>query len=186
MSTSRKTAAQRKRWTIIGILAAVVLVAVALAWYYGPRGNHSNTVAPNDYHPKASPGKGLVPSPTSSASPSPTPTIAPTNGPQSSTDNKVVISAPAQGDTVTDGTTVSGTATTTSGTLYYRLKGGQSGQLASGQISIAAGQASPYSFQLGFTNQVATGGDQGELEVYTVDANGTATSIASVAVNIKG
>jgi hypothetical protein len=171
------------------VIATVALVALMVTLVLANSRARQQTTGQqgNDYHPKAEEGTGLTPSKSPAPSgtmPTATPTIPASSGPKTSADNKIVISAPTQGATVRDGSTVSGTATVASGVLYWRLKGGQSGQLGSGQLNVAAGQAANYSFTLGLTNQVSKGGDQGELEVYTLDSKGTATSIASVAVNI--
>jgi hypothetical protein len=78
---------------------------------------------------------------------------------------------------------VSGQANITAGQqVYYRLKGGNSGQLASGQFTASGGS---FSFELAFTNQVKDGADQGTLEVYTLDGGGAQSNIASVNVTIQ-
>ncbi len=175
----------RKRKILITVTILVIFIfgGIALTVYYHQT-NRATTTKPTDFYPKSEDNKKVTP-PTTPTPNSPTPTIAPTTAPQTSNDSKITIASPTQGGIVSDGTQVSGIADTSSNVLYYRLKGGATGQIASGQIGITPNQSSPYSFKLGFTNSVSKGGDQGELEVYTLNANGVADSIASVAVNIQ-
>ncbi|MDB5178144.1 MAG: hypothetical protein JWN01_87 [Patescibacteria group bacterium] len=172
---------QTKLLLITSIVAVAVLVVGGWSYY-----RYSQTHPATDaYRPKAPEGKATEPS---EPSKSPTPTITPGSGAASSQSGTVTIASPAQGGTVTSGTKVSGTAKIASGKLYFRLKAGKSGQLASGVIAVPANPAAPagYSFELQFTNQVFGGEDQGNLEVYTVDASGVENNVVSVLVNIKG
>lgn len=183
MKRSSAKANRKWLWPLLVVLAIVAL-GIVVGLTHQSKSAKSTGVTSNDYHPKASAGTGLSPQTTPSGSP--TPTIQPSSGPNSSSDKAIVINAPTQGAAVADGTTVAGTATVSASVIYYRLKGVKSGQLADGSMSVTPGQATPFSFKLGFTNQVAAGGDQGELEIYATDSHGVETSIANVAVNIQG
>ena len=178
----KKTSSNSKR-LLLSLLAVSVLVVSIYALALQSRTHKSNTTALETPKPKAEEGKATQSTVAVTGTPAP---IATSSGPKVSTDGTIVISSPIQGGTVSDGAVVSGSAKAASGVLYYRLKGGKSGQLANGSVTASATSVAPYSFKLGFTNQVTGGSDQGELEVYTLGPDGSATSISSVAVNIQG
>lgn len=159
---------------------------VALLGYAIYATSHKTTITDTKkevFLPKAEEGKATQPSP-DAIYPSPIPA---TSSPQSSKNGQIIISKPTQGSTITSGTTVSGSATTSSNKLFYRLKGSKSGQLALGSINFSGSSntLTPFSFELGFTNQVANGSDQGVLEIFITGADGSEQSIANVTVNIK-
>jgi len=163
------------------LVPLAVVAAVVYAVWFQPK---AATPAADPYRPKAETGQATQPSTTVTASPTPIPT---STVPQTSKNGEIVIASPTQGGTVKSGTMVSGTATTSNNRLYYRLKGGKSGQLTLGSIEFAGNASSPvaYSFELAFTNQVAAGGDQGVLEVFTLGSDGSEQTIANVTVNIQ-
>jgi Immunoglobulin-like domain of bacterial spore germination len=175
---------KRTLWLIAaGLVLLVVIVAVASS-----RQGRKTAGNEDPYRPKAEEGKATEPS--SGRNPQAgEPTPIPTNSePQSSKGGEITITAPTQGATVTSGTTVKGSAKTGASRIYYRLKGGKSGQLALGSINFSGDANTPisYSFELAFANQVAGGSDQGVLEVFTLGANGEEQTKASVTVNISG
>jgi len=176
---------QNNRKTLILWSTLVVFISLAIvAWAFHHQAKpNTNT---DSYRPKASEGHATEPS--GGTNGSPTPTIAPNNTPASNPASSITITSPTQGGTVASGTTVKGTARVTATKLYFRLKAGKSGQLASGVIGIPASPNSPvgYSFELQFTNQVYGGLDQGNLETYTLDANGVESNVVSLLVNIQG
>ncbi len=170
----------------IGLVFLAVAAAVVIWW------PHKTKVTADPYRPKA---KEYSPTaaPTAENNIKNTASVSPTAKPiptstaaQQDTTGSIIITSPTQGETVTSGTKVSGTAKTSATRLYFRLKGGKSGQLASGVIAITANPAvaQPYSLELAFTNQ-AVAGDQGALEVYTQSAQGVESTIASVLVNLQ-
>jgi hypothetical protein len=105
-----------------------------------------------------------------------------------SVDGHVTIESPAAGTTITSGSTVSGKVTLAGGQLYYRVKGGKSGQLALGPVQMTAktNAMASYTFSIAFSNQVNGGTDDGELEVYILKADGSVASTVSIAVKIQG
>jgi len=172
-----------KRSKTIYIVVGLVLLATAWGVYSAWPKPAKPTSSNDPYRPKATGTTSTQPS-TASVSP----TVIPTSTtPQSSEKGEVVINSPTQGASVTSGTIVSGKATTASTRLYYRLKGGKSGQLALGSIAFSgdSSKAVDYKFELAFTNQVAKGGDQGVLEVFTLGADGSEQTVAGVTVNIQ-
>lgn len=182
MATSKRPKTQY----LVALLALVVILAgLTYRVWLQPK---PSAPADETYLPKAAEGKETRPSASPSAGAIGTPTAIPTNStPQSSMNGSITISAPTQGSTVTSGSVVSGTARTASDRLYYRLKGGKSGQLALGSINFKGNTATdtPFSFELVFTNQVNNGSDQGVVEMFTLGADGSEQSIANVTVNIS-
>jgi hypothetical protein len=170
------------------LIIGLCILAVAAMAAFALRGRIASK---SDYYPKAA---EVTPKPSSAAradksvAPAASPTAAAAVPPQVSKNGSVAITSPAQGATVTSGTHVTGTAVLGSGQLYYRVKGGKSGQLALGPVPVNGdkGKSQPYSFDLAFTNQVSGGHDEGVLEVYVVAADGTITSDATLTVNIQG
>ena len=171
-----------KHKTLLLITGAAALAAIGLIMYF------SVLTKPTEekFYPKASEKatESTKSTPTSSQAVAPSPTIPQDTTPKSSSSGKITIVSPTQGSTVKDGTVISGQATIGSGDkLYYRLKGGSSGQVAYGPVSLSG---SAFSFPLGFNNEIKGGTDQGTLQVYSIGADGSETNIASVNVNIQG
>jgi hypothetical protein len=181
----------RKQKITIAVVALAVLVVLASVYAL-----LAAKMKPADpFYPKASEkSTSATASPVPSASSSGGTTLNPghtdiqkTSQPQVSESGGVVITSPTQGSVVSSGTTVSGQAKVASSMVHYRLKGGKSGQLASGeaQITPSSSALEPYSFTLLFTNQVTDSPDQGALEVFTLSPSGTETNLASVTVDIQ-
>jgi hypothetical protein len=181
----------RGRLTLV-CLGAVIILAIGadIGW------RMYKTKVTNPYYPKA---QVLMNSPQATSSPAVSSSpeasvgssaVAVTSAPQAaSTSGGIVIMSPTQGSTVASGATVTGQAKVSQSKLYFLLKGGKSGQLASGVIQVTPNVSSfeSYTFKLAFTNQVQSGTDQGVLEVYTVSpGDGSETDVASVNVNIQG
>jgi len=166
-------------------LALVVLVAIVFL-AMKPKTKSTSEV----FYPKATESPLASASPTPSASPSATPGQVPSSpGTVTSTSGAIIITSPAQGDTITSGTTVTGKAQVFEGTVSFRLKGSKSGQLAAGSFQVKgdSSQLTPYSFNLAFTNGVVGGSDTGVLEVFSISPkDGSEVNQATVAVNIKG
>jgi hypothetical protein len=177
--------------TVIPFVVLLIVVG-AIAYAAWPRpASTPNTVSPttdDPYLPKAEEGKSTQPSANASPGSAGTPSPIPTSSvPQSSKNGEISITSPTQGATITSGTMVKGAAKTTASRIYYRVKGGKSGQLALGSVAFSgsASVATPFSFELAFTDQVSSGGDQGVVEVFTLAADGSEQTIASVTVNIS-
>ncbi len=176
---------KHKKRVYTGIAAAVLVVGAALV-FFGMR--HTSNYTP--FLPKAPETTASVtPNPAAkelaeqTATPSPIPT---SDRPQQSSNGQIVLTSPTQGSKVTSGTVVTGQATATGGQLYYRVKGKDSGQLASGVLKVASTGASPsaFSFTLAFT-QGAVAGEQGVLELYGVDKSGQEENLVSVGVYLQ-
>lgn len=183
---------------VVGLTVTVLGLAVFV--YLGGRSRPTPTGG--TFYPKAS----LAPTTSTSSTPPPPTTAALPTGtkplpvstqPATSTSGSLTITAPTSGSTVTDGTMVTGRAQVAGGKVSFRLKGSNSGQLASGTIQVTgdATQNSPFSFALGLTNQVCdstkkcgTGAvDTGVLEVYSISPkDGSEINQASIPVAIKG
>lgn len=167
----------KKNLKKLALIALVLLLAFVAVIVFGKK----NNVALQPYYPKAT---ETTRSPSSNTpTPTPTPNSQPiaTSTPIASSNAPITISSPVPGATVTSGTHVTGQATVTG--VYYRLKGGNSGQLAAaGPITVSGGQ---FSFDIVFTNDVKGGQDQGTLEVYTLGQQGNEIDIANVNVTAK-
>lgn len=177
----------RQKYVVPAVVILVILGVGITAWAISAKrtSNRATSTSPADtQRPKASEGQATFPSP---SNPAVSTSIPKSTTYRASDNGSVTITSPTQGSTVTSGTKVTGTASTAGEKLTYRLKGGKSGQLALGPISVsgAGTTATPFSFELAFSNQVAPGGDQGVLEVFITGTNGTEQSIANVAVNIQ-
>lgn len=77
-------------------------------------------------------------------------------------------------------TTVTGTADSTDGTVYYRISDYRRGQIAAGETKAPPGNLQPFSFRPQFS-RVYTNGDPATLDVYVLGPDGaeqtTRTSI---------
>lgn len=144
----------------------------------------SNASKTNQYRPKApiyssrdhkDPPKGTS---TSSAS-----SVPPSQGSNSSTSGLITIGSPSQGAIVRNSSPVSGTAKTNpNAQVYYRLKGGASGQIANGPVTVTNNH---FALKLEFMNDIRGGMDQGILQVYVFNGGGAESDVASVNVNIE-
>lgn len=172
---------KRRYWA--GIIVGVIVVA-GVAIYLQTR-HASNT----PYLPKAQ--ASIQPAPTTQADTTPTPVsttgpIPTSTAPVVSSNGLISLTSPTQGSTITSGTSVSGTAATAGGKLYYQVKGKQSGQLASGVVTVAPTGSTPtaFHFDLSFTNQAAAG-EQGVLELYGLNASGAQVNDVSIGVYLQ-
>jgi hypothetical protein len=87
------------------------------------------------------------------------------------------------GGSVGPETTVTGTATSPDGTVYYRISDNRRGQVAAGQTTVPSGGAQPFRFQPEFS-RVYIKGDPATLDVYVLTASG-AEQAARVTVTLQ-
>ncbi len=87
------------------------------------------------------------------------------------TSGAVTVDLKAGGELGPD-TTVSGTATSSDGYVYYRISDYRRGQIAAGQTIVAAGEHRQYRFRPNF-DRVYTAGDPAALDVYVLKPDGT-------------
>lgn len=148
------------------ILLCASLVAISLvsgAVYL--KANREKVNPGEAYRPKAEEGAGTPASP--AVSPPSNPSSPPVRPTPEQTEN-MVVSEPAQGSKVTDGTIVKGRARVFEGRVAYRLKSTRRGVITQGHTTVTGESStlSPFAFELGFETAPDTG-DSGVLEVFS-------------------
>jgi hypothetical protein len=144
--------------TVTVILAATV--ALCIAAVFGIKSQHHSEPR-GDLLPKDVPQ-------TPAASPLQS---APPGSDVSMKTGNVTIDLPADSAVGKD-TSVTGTATSNDGYVYYRISDYRRGQIAAGQSIIASGTNQQYRFQPKF-ERVYTPGDPATLDVYVLNPDGT-------------
>lgn len=154
---------------LVVLLVGVAALAAGAFFYAG------QSAQQDEQFPKADSGTEKVPKSIGSGAPIPQ---------QQSPD--IQITEPKVGDTVSKGTTVSGVAKVPHGTLYYRLKGQQSGQLVAGVQELGGDGSAPvpFSFKLDY-DQATAAGDTAALELYGTPLPGGMAARTIIELKLK-
>jgi hypothetical protein len=124
--------------------------------------------------PKVEPGQEFRPkaeenqeTPPSTNPPAPSPSSSSPVPPASQTSN-IKVEMPKNGEKLTAGSIVKGTAQVFEGRLAYRVKSNRKGQLILGTTSVSgdSSQMSPFSFEIAYEKE-PDAGDSGVLEVFS-------------------
>lgn len=174
---------RQKNLKIVAIAAGVILLAGAGLFYQSWKKDRDSKTAAVAQEQKKSQGDttksntstgGVVDNnaPTTTLTTNPQPTVAP----QAST-AAVTLASPVDGALVTNGTTLSGTATVV--TVQYRFKDADGLDVATGALTVSGGK---YSGSVaGLNGRTNTG----TLEVYNYNANGAEENWVKINVRYK-